>query len=111
MSATIETARPAAQASAPRPRRSSPVKWWAAVGVFQVGLALYCLVAWGAAGQMKRTDPGPDRMPTYETVAMWVLTVGGVVVTFYCLWRFLLKPWVRERRLTNDGMLLIACFA
>jgi hypothetical protein len=111
MSATIETARQSHPAAAPRPRRSTPITWWAALGVGQVALAVYCLVAWGAAGQMKRTDPGPDQMPTYETVAMWVLTVGGIAVTFYCLWRFLLKPWVRERRLTNDGMLLIACFA
>lgn len=111
MSATIETARPGHQASPPRPRGSSPIKWWAALGVLQLGLAVYCILAWAGSGQMTPTDPGPDQMPGYETVSMWVLTVAGVVVTAYCLWRFLLKPWVRERRLTNDGMLLIACFA
>jgi hypothetical protein len=37
--------------------------------------------------------------------------VGGILATGYCLWRFLLKPWIRERRLGSDGKLLIACIA
>lgn len=112
MSATIETGRPTSDLTAPpRPRRIVPVKWWAALGVLQLLLAVYCLIAWGVAGEMTPTDPGPDEMPGWKVASMWILTVGGLGATAYCIWRFLLKPWVRERRLTNDGMLLIACFA
>jgi hypothetical protein len=111
MSATVEGARPSLQSSPTRPRRSVPIMWWATLGVIQLTLAVYCLIAWGAAGEMTPTDPGPDAMPGWKTACMWILSVGGILATGYCLWRFLLQPWIRERRLTSDGMLLIACFA
>ena len=110
MSATIDVGPPMQQPPV-SVRRNVPIKWWAAAGLFQVALAAYCIVAWAAAGQMTPTDPGPDAMPGWKTACMWILSVGGILATGYCFWRFLLKPWRQERQLTNDGMLLIGCVA
>lgn len=111
MSSTIEGAPPSPEATPVRARRNLPIRFWAAVGVAQLALAAYCVIGWAASGQMEPTDPGPDTMSDTRTAAMWVLSVGGVIATTWCLWHFLGAPWRRERRLTNDGMLLIGCLA
>lgn len=111
MSATVSTARPARDSTPPRVRRSSPITFWAAIGILQIGLAVYCVIGWATSGQMTPTDPGPDHMSGVDTATMWVLQIGGIAATCYCVWRFLIAPWRREHRPTNDGMLLIGCFA
>jgi hypothetical protein len=42
---------------------------------------------------------------------MWIIQVLGPAVAIGCIWQCIIKPWRRERRVTGDGMLLIACFA
>ena len=90
---------------------SRPVLVWAIFGVLQVIFAIYCVVRWAAAGQMRPTQPGPDVMSASTTVVMWLLQVVGPGVAVWIIWRFVVVPWRRDRRLSSDGILVIACFA
>jgi hypothetical protein len=92
-------------------RRTPPVFVWAVIGVAQILLATYCVVRWAASGRMTPTDPGPDGLSTAATVTMWIMQFLGPTVAIGCIWYCIVRPWRRERRMTGDGMLLIACFA
>jgi hypothetical protein len=92
-------------------RRTPPVAVWAVIGVAQVALAVYCVVSWAASGRMARTHPGADGLSTSATVTMWIMQFLGPTVAVGCVWFCIARPWRRERRMTGDGMLLVACFA
>jgi hypothetical protein len=105
MSASVTQERSAARVGSSR-----PVLVWAALGVLQVVLAVYCLVRWAAAGQMKPTPPGSDAMSAPATVAMWATQILGPILTVWIIRRFVVVPWRRDGRLSGDGMLVISCF-
>ena len=99
---------PGAADLGPRPVR--PVKIWAVVGAGFIALQVYVYSAWILSGDAVRTPTGPTPVPGYmrwSAHSMEAITVSLVV--FFGYW-FVVRPWRRERRMTLDGLLYLACF-
>lgn len=87
----------------------SPIHIWAAFG--GLILAFQCLVwaSWITGPYFERVPAGPSDPPMYmkTILSIWttVILIGLPVGIYY----FIVRPWRRERRITTDGMLLVAC--
>jgi Spirocyclase AveC-like len=87
-----------------------PIKAWAAFGGLWVGFILYIWGKWLLGPYAAPVETGPSAPPTWMSVGLviWqIVTTAGMLGFFY--W-FLVRPWVRERRLTTDGILCVAGF-
>jgi Spirocyclase AveC-like len=104
----VEPAPPGTLGDAPR-TSSSAVKVWAAVGGVLLVLQLYVWIRWVTGPYFVRVPAGPSDPPMYMKI---FLTANGALMCVglpAAIWWFLIRPWVRERRITLDGLLLISC--
>src|SRR5262245_8830507 len=88
-------------------RKAVPVKWWAGAGAAFLVLQIYVFSAWIASGP-QRTDTGPVAPPDFMGPAVAFMNVGmpiGVAVIFAI---FVVRPWIRDRRLSDDGLFVLA---
>jgi branched-subunit amino acid ABC-type transport system permease component len=88
-------------------RSIKPVALWALLGVAFLVMETYVFARWILSGP-KPTPIGPDKLPTYLVVSGIVYQSATVVAFVVVLYYFVYRPWRRERRLTLDGMLIIA---
>ncbi len=86
-----------------------PVQIWAAIGALLIAIELYFAIRWIGSDSFVAVPSGPDLPPAWMRR---VLDIGQVVMTLaWCAafaW-FVLRPWLRERRLTTDGLIVIGC--
>jgi Spirocyclase AveC-like len=86
-----------------------PVMIWATIGGAILAFQLYVWISWIAGPNFERVPAGPTDPPMFmKTILVtWtaVIIVGYPVAIYY----FLVRPWLRERRITLDGMLFVAC--
>lgn len=105
MAAPTRTDEPVVEALKPRPVR--PVAFFAVVGAGFLAVQAYAWLRWGLSGQMVPAPKGPTPIPGWmETIARIteVLNfVGGLAVIGF----FVVRPWIRDRRLSFDGMLVL----
>ena len=101
--------------SAPSPTATArkalrPVHWWAGFGGLMFAWVAYLMIAWVTGPNFERVPVGPSDPPTAMKVVLnagqILLTIAAVIVVY----RVLVRPWRRDRRLTTDG-LLVSCFA
>lgn len=102
-------AREKAVAAIPAPAPVQPVQIWAWIGALLVAFSLYYTGKWIASDQFVAVPSGPDVPPHWMRMA---LDIGQIVMTIawtasFC-W-FVLRPALRERRLTTDGLIMIGC--
>ncbi|WP_319447876.1 MULTISPECIES: spirocyclase AveC family protein [unclassified Mycobacterium] len=86
-----------------------PVTIWAAVGGAVLALQMYVWIRWITGPYFTRVPGGPTDPPTYMKV---MLTANAVVMCVglpFVIWWFIIRPWVRERRITLDGILFVSC--
>ncbi|MDT5079205.1 MAG: hypothetical protein QOJ80_3842 [Mycobacterium sp.] len=86
-----------------------PVTIWAAVGGAVLVLQLYVWIRWITGPYFERVPAGPTDPPMYMKV---MLTTNAVVMCVglpFVIWWFIIRPWVRERRITLDGILFVSC--
>ena len=98
------TSAPVAQ----EPRRLVPVKWWAGLGAVILTFIAYVLIDWATGPFFKRVPTGPMDPPTFMKVAMVVFQAVSIPVGVGLIGWFVVRPIVRQRRLTLDGMLVLA---
>lgn len=107
MAVTVERpARTPRQAAA----ASSPVTAWATIGAVLLALETFILVKWVTGPNFQRVGTGPDSPPDWMKA---VLNIGQVAFSAGCLacfYGFLVRPWLRERRVTIDGILCVGFF-
>ncbi|MGO9152882.1 spirocyclase AveC family protein [Mycobacterium sp.] len=88
---------------------AKPVRIWAIAGAAILAFQLYVWIRWITGPYFKRVPAGPSDPPTLMKVILltWtaVIALGLPVGLYY----FIVRPWRRERRITLDGMLLVAC--
>jgi hypothetical protein len=85
-----------------------PVQIWAALGGAILLLQLYVWTRWLTGPYFERVPAGPTEPPIYMKVPL----IANAVVLWlglpFALWFFIIRPWMRERRITLDGMLLVS---
>jgi hypothetical protein len=107
--ATTPAAPAAPSTSAPSAPARSPVVWlWAAAGAASTSVILWAVSAWMLSDDFKTSPRGPDPISHTRLVALHLFEAavfgGGLVM----LWTFLVRPRLRERRFTFDGMMIVA---
>ena len=85
-----------------------PVQIWAALGGAILLLQLYVWTRWLTGPYFERVPAGPSEPPMYMKVPLIANAVVLWVGLPFALWYFIIRPWVRERRITLDGMLLVS---
>lgn len=84
-----------------------PVVLWASVGALLVTLELVALGAWVAGPDFVRVPTGANAPPAWMRT---VLNTGQIIfplLALYLFYRFLWRPWHRERTVTIDGILCV----
>lgn len=89
-------------------RRARPVLWWAAFGAVCGVLAIYVFGSWITSAEFTRTPTGPTPLPSWMKVSLRLQEIAFPVATVGMLYWFLIRVWFRERRVTLDGMLVVA---
>ncbi len=93
-----------AQTAAP----STPAGLWAFAGAAGVAIAVVGWLQWIASDDFRASPKGPDPIPGWELSVVRAMEVVSVVVAIVFVWRLLVRPVLRERKLSFDGMLTIA---
>lgn len=91
----------------PGRRQFRAVRFWAGIGVIHFVIAAYILVQWLTSGDLRASETGPDDAPTH---VIWAVNIGQVlspIVGAGIVYWWLIRPWIKERRLTTEGMVLI----
>ncbi|MFF0488618.1 spirocyclase AveC family protein [Nocardia sp. NPDC004068] len=91
------------------PSKSNPVRVWAVIGGLILAFQLYVWIRWVTGPHFERVPPGPSDPPTLMKAVLITWTVVIIVGLPVGLYYFIVRPWRRERRITLDGMLLVAC--
>ena len=85
-----------------------PVQIWAFVGGAILVLQLYVWIRWITGPYFERVPAGPSDPPLFMKVPLMANAIVLWVGLPFALWWFIVRPWLRERRITLDGMLLVA---
>lgn len=89
-------------------RETEPVVYWAALGALLMTFWVYLMVRWVTGPFFTPTLPGPTEQPDWMypvQIGFQVMCMAGFSIAFFFL---IVKPWIRERRLTTDGAFFIA---
>jgi Spirocyclase AveC-like len=89
-------------------RPSRPVLWWASAGVLLLVFQVVVLARWVSGPNFTATDPGPDKLPAWQSVVFTVLQVGIPVGAVVLLYFWVIRPWRRHRYLTTDAMIALS---
>ena len=90
------------------PRKIRPVKWWAAIGAACVLMTPLMFSLWVTSGDFKHTPSGPTPIPTWMLVSIRFWEAAATSGLVYCLYRWVARPLLRERRIGFDGLLCLA---
>jgi hypothetical protein len=85
---------------------SSPVKIWALVGAAVLVLELYVWVKWVSGPFFTSVGSGPTEPPMYMKVFLTIQSVAMWVGLPIAVWFWGIKPWLRERRISLNAMLM-----
>jgi hypothetical protein len=88
---------------------SSRVKVWAVAGGAILALQLYVWIRWITGPYFERVPGGPTDPPMYMKVMLLGNSALMCVGLPAAIWWFIIRPWLRERRITLDGLLLVSC--
>jgi len=101
-------ARPAV---AERVRRETPaIKLWAFLGALILAFELYVLISWISGPYFKHVAAGPTAEPGWMRTVQDIWQPAGVIAALFCLYWFIARPWIRDRAVTTDS-LMVAAFA
>jgi len=90
-------------------KRTQPVAWWAIIGGLCLAFEVYVLADWIAGPYFKTVPSGPSVPPTWMQAILIGWQALGIPVALALIYRFLIRPWRRERQVTFDGLLCLAC--
>ena len=85
-----------------------PVKVWAVIGGAVLALQLYVWIRWITGPYFERVPGGVSDPPMYMKIPLMANAIGALIGLPIAIWWFIIRPWVRERRITLDGMLLVS---
>jgi hypothetical protein len=88
---------------------AKPVRAWAIAGGAILAFQLYVWIRWLTGPYFERVPAGPSDPPTLMKAVLLTWTAVIVLGLPVGIYYFIVRPWRRERRITLDGMLLVAC--
>jgi Spirocyclase AveC-like len=92
--------------SAGRPRPSSAVRLWAAIGAAILAFQTYVIVRWVSGPYFTRVHTGPTPVPDWMKTIQMTMMIVGFPLAALVVYLKLVRPLRRERRLTTDAMLM-----
>jgi hypothetical protein len=105
------TAGPRPTSAPPEPpkarRQFRWVRFWAAIGVVHFVVAGWIAFQWFTSGDLHPSATGADDAPTHVLAAIYIGQTLSPLVGAGIVYWWLIRPWIRERRLTTEGMVLI----
>lgn len=89
------------------PRTTNPVNFWALVGCLVWVFQIYVLLKWFTGPFFEQVKPGPVDPPTAMKTAIVVFLCLQWAAFFVFGYRWVVRPVLRERRLSFDGMMFV----
>lgn len=90
-----------------RAKRTQPVHVWAAVGAVLVTAELVIILRWVTGPNFERVPVGVDLPPDWMRTGLVALQIAVAVVAVGVAYRLLVRPLIRERRVTLNGLFVI----
>jgi len=87
--------------------RSQPIKGWAIFGALWLAFYAYLLVAWLSSDNTERVDRGPTELPRWMSTLFDIYLPFGVVATVGVVYFVVIRPRIRQKRMTTEGLLLL----
>src|SRR5262245_31846568 len=97
---------PRARAGASEADRVRPIVGWAWVGAAFIAVEVWVMGRWILSGPV-RTPAGPSHVPANIKIGAAILQVAFPLLALFVVYRFVVRPWRRDRRLSLDGILVI----
>ncbi len=85
-----------------------PVTAWAMLGGAVLLFQLYVWISWITGPNFVPVPQGPSEPPALMKTILIVWTSVIMCGLPVGIWYFIVRPWRQERRITTDGMLLVA---
>lgn len=112
MSTVVETGARAKPLTRPEPieagRSAAAIKWWATIGAGCIALQVYIYGSWVLTGDPEATPRGASPIPVALKASVKAQEYGGLFLMAGVMYWFLFRPWRRDRRLSPDGLLILA---
>lgn len=91
--------------------RALPIKIWASIGAFLLSINAFSMIRWITSGTFRPAPVGSAPIPGGELIALRGFETASTLMGIFAIWRLLIRPWIRDKRISWDGMLVIAFFA
>ena len=83
-----------------------PIAYWAAaLGSLLFAFQLYLLIHWVTGPYFKTIPYGPSEPPDWMKLGMDIYQPVALLIVACMFWRLLLRPWMREGRITFYGLM------
>ena len=83
-------------------RKVAPVTVWAAIGAAILAFEIYVLVRWVTGPYFKTVSVGRSAVPDWMKISVRSVEILMFVAFAFCLYRFLIRPWRKERQLPGN---------
>src|SRR5262245_49491616 len=80
--------------------KAIPVEWWAFAGALICAFWAYVLIRWVTGPYFEEVPTGPTPVPDWMKVSIIAWQIVMPAIWLFMGYRLLLRPWLRERRLT-----------
>jgi hypothetical protein len=95
----------------PTRTRRAPLHYFAAAGALVALLEVYLLVKWVAGAQFQEVHYGPTEPPGWMKASIHIAEAGFLIVGAIVVYKFVIAPWRREKRIGFDGLLVLSGIA
>jgi len=85
----------------------SLVRLLAFFGALCAGWMIYLFVAWMTSAQFRPVNPGSDVLPAKDHLLLLGLQIGGLLLTIYFLYSYVLRPKLATGRFSTDGLVVL----
>jgi len=80
----------------------------ATVGGLLFAFEIYLLGRWFSSAAFKRVPVGPTPVPDWMKLGINLVQITAIPILFGFLYLFLVRPWMKDRRVSVDGLLCLA---
>lgn len=88
--------------------QTSPIVLWAIAGCLFLAGELYVIGSWVLGPNFVPTPEGADQISDIQRIYFLMLQIGVTGLFLFFAYMWLIKPWLREGRMTSSGRLFAA---